>query len=54
MRRSQGYTLWLSPKALAPLTSYLRGIGVKIRKRTPPLSPIKALLSRYRDCLVGT
>ena len=27
-RRSQGYVQWLSPKALAPLTGYLRGIGV--------------------------
>src|SRR5471030_1397610 len=27
-RRAAGYRLWLSPKALAPLMVYLRGIGV--------------------------
>ena len=53
-RRSQGYTLWLSPKALAPLTSYLRGIGVTVCEHTPALSPSEALLSHYREYLVGT
>ncbi|MFN8821100.1 MAG: site-specific integrase [Betaproteobacteria bacterium] len=53
-RRSQGYTLWLSPKALAPLTSYLRGSGVAVCEHAPALSPIEALLSRYREYLVGT
>jgi integrase len=53
-RRSQGYTLWLSPKALAPLTSYLRSIGVTIVEPEPALGPIEALLLRYREYLVGT
>ena len=53
-RRSQGYTLWLSPKALAPLTSYLRGIGVTVCEHAPALSPIETLLSRYREYLIGT
>jgi integrase/recombinase XerD len=27
-RRAQGYTLWLSPKAVVPMLDYLRGLGV--------------------------
>src|SRR5436190_7263960 len=27
-RRAEGYTLWLSPKAMVPMLGYLRGIGV--------------------------
>ena len=27
-RRAEGYTLWLSPKAMVPVLGYLRGIGV--------------------------
>ena len=54
VRRSQGYTLWLSPKALAPLASYLRSIGVTIGEHEPALGPIEALLARYREYLVGT
>jgi integrase/recombinase XerD len=27
-RRAVGYRLWLSPKALSPLLTYLRGLGV--------------------------
>src|SRR5439155_17089814 len=27
-RRAEGYTLWLSPKAMAPVLAYLRGLDV--------------------------
>jgi integrase/recombinase XerD len=52
-RRAAGYTLYLSPKALAPLLGYLRGVGA-----VPPLpgrapgSAAEALLDRYRLYLV--
>lgn len=36
-RRAEGYTLWLSPKALAPLLGFLRGIGVV------PVAPVRAV-----------
>ncbi|WP_204805605.1 tyrosine-type recombinase/integrase [Mycobacterium riyadhense] len=53
-RRQAGYRLWLSPRALAPLLTYLRGLGV-----LPPVSapgavdPVDALLARYRAFLLG-
>jgi site-specific recombinase XerD len=53
-RHSQGYTLWLSPKALVPLIDYLRGIGVTIREPRPEPGPTESLLARYREYLLGT
>jgi len=53
-RRSQGYTLWLSPKALAPLVGYLRGIGFAVSAPKAALSPTEALLARYRRYLLDT
>ena len=47
------YVLWLSPKALAPLMTHLRGRGVSGPE--PDLvvtDPVELLLSRYRDYLV--
>jgi site-specific recombinase XerD len=51
-RRSQGYTLWLSPKALAPLVGYMRGLGFALPAPKAVLSPAEALLARYRRYLV--
>jgi len=51
-RRSQGYTLWLSPKALAPLVGYLRGLGFVVPEVKPALSPAEALLACYRRYLL--
>ena len=51
-RRSQGYTLWLSPKALAPLVGYMRGLGFAPPAPKAVLSPTEALLARYRSYLV--
>jgi integrase/recombinase XerD len=50
-RRDAGYTNYRSVKALAPLLGYLRGLGA-----TPPappvvLTPLEALLERYRGYL---
>ncbi len=52
-RRSQGYTLWLSSKALAPLMAYLRGLGVVPPVPEAMLSPAEALLARYRGYLLA-
>jgi hypothetical protein len=52
-RRTEGYTLWLSPKALAPLMTYLRGVGVAPPVPAPDLSPQEALLARYRSFLIS-
>jgi integrase/recombinase XerD len=51
-RRSQGYTLWLSPKALAPLVGYLRGLGFVVPEAKAALSPTETLLARYRRYLL--
>src|ERR1700682_3246340 len=51
-RRAAGYTRLCSPRALAPLLAYLRGLGVA----PPPgiafaVTPIDELLERYRAYL---
>jgi site-specific recombinase XerD len=51
-RRSQGYTLWLSPKALVPFVGYLRRLGVAAPVATAAFSPTEALLARYRKYLL--
>ena len=52
-RRAEGYTLWLSTKAMAPLLGYLRDLGVP---QTPspvaPATPAEDLLERYRCYLI--
>lgn len=53
-RRSQGYTLWLSPKALVPLIDYLRGIGMTNCEPKSGPDPAELLLARYREYLLGT
>jgi len=53
-RRSQGYTLWLSSKALAPLVGYLRRLGFALLVPKAALSPTEALLARYRSYLLDT
>jgi site-specific recombinase XerD len=53
-RRAEGYTLWLSTKAMAPLLAYLRGLGVAAQTPSPeePVTPAEALLQRYRCYLI--
>ncbi|HEX9497844.1 MAG TPA: site-specific integrase [Mycobacterium sp.] len=52
-RRDAGYRLWLSPKALSPLLSYLRGLGVVPAEPEPqPGGAAQELLVRYRGYLV--
>lgn len=52
-RRAEGYTLWLSPKAMAPVLAYLRGLDVV---PTPgpvgPATPAEQLMEHYRAYLV--
>lgn len=52
-RRAEGYTLWLSTKAMTPLLGCLRGLGVE---QTPspvvPATPVERLLERYRCYLI--
>ncbi len=52
-RRAAGYTLWLSRKALAPLLQYLRGIGAAPTEPVLVLSPMEAMLARYREYLTS-
>lgn len=48
-RRAEGYTLWLSTSAMAPLLAYLRGLGVApTPSPVDPETPAEALLERYR------
>jgi integrase/recombinase XerD len=52
-RRAEGYTLWLSTKAVAPVLAYLRGLDVV---PTPgpvgPATPAEQLMEHYRAYLV--
>jgi len=51
-RRAEGYVLWLSPKALAPLLDYLRRLGVVPVPASAPVTAAEALLGRYQRYLV--
>jgi site-specific recombinase XerD len=51
-RRAEGYVLWLSPKALAPLLGWLRRLGVSPRPAPAPVTPAEELLGRYQHYLV--
>jgi site-specific recombinase XerD len=52
-RRRQGYTLWLSRKAMVPMLAYLRSLGaVPGPEVLPPATPADAALDAYRDYLV--
>jgi integrase/recombinase XerD len=51
-RRAEGYVLWLSPKALAPLLGYLRRLGVTPEPVPAPVTPAEALLGRYQRYLI--
>jgi integrase/recombinase XerD len=52
-RRAEGYTLWLSTKAMAPMLDFLRGLGV-VSTPTPtaPATEAEQLQERYRAYLV--
>ena len=52
-RRAEGYTLWLSPKAMVPVVGYLCGIGV-LATPVPaaPATPAEKLTAHYRTYLV--
>lgn len=52
-RRAEGYTMWLSPKAMIPMLGYLRGIGV-VATPVPaaPSTPAAELIETYRIYLV--
>ncbi len=52
-RRAEGYTLWLSTKAMAPLLGYLRDFGVaKTPSPVDAATPAEYLLERYRCYLI--
>lgn len=53
-RCSQGYTLWLSAKALAPFVGYLRDLGLAVPEAKTPLSATETLLVRYHRYLLDT
>ena len=53
-RRAAGYTAYLTPKALAPLLGYLRGMGVAPEAQiAAPATHAEALLERYRRYLLA-
>ena len=52
-RRSEGYVLWFSRKALAPLVAYLREREVLPPATQAPLNATGELLARYRGYLVS-
>ncbi|MHC4827682.1 MAG: tyrosine-type recombinase/integrase [Planctomycetota bacterium] len=52
-RRAEGYTLWLSTKAMTPLLGYLRALGMApTPSPVDPPTPVEALLERYRCYLI--
>lgn len=51
-RRAEGYVMWLSPQALAPLLGFLRRLGVVPPPAPAPVTSAEALLGRYRRCPV--
>jgi integrase/recombinase XerD len=52
-RRAEGYTLWLSTKAMAPVVAYLRGLGaIPMPDPVGPTTPVAGLLELYRAYLV--
>ncbi|MGH8152714.1 MAG: tyrosine-type recombinase/integrase [Rhodanobacteraceae bacterium] len=53
-RRSQGYVLWLSPKALAPFMGYLRGLGLAPTESAATPSPVEQALERFQNYLLET
>jgi integrase/recombinase XerD len=52
-RRADGYTLWLSRKALGPLLAYLRELGVAPTEPVVVPTPLEAVLDRYRAYLTA-
>ncbi len=50
-RRRQGYTQFLSPRALGPLLGYLRGVGVVVRPAVVVETPTDRLLREYAEYL---
>lgn len=53
-RRAQGFTLWLSPRALMPFLGYLRDCGFALPVPQSEVSPTEELLARYRSYLLET
>jgi len=52
-RRAEGYTLWLSSKAMAPMLDFLRGLGVvPTPAATVPATEAERLQQIYRTFLV--
>jgi integrase/recombinase XerD len=52
-RRAQGYKCWLSVRGLAPLLTYLRGLGVTpVAVEVVAAGPLEELIERYRRYLV--
>ena len=53
-RRAAGYTAYRTPKALAPLLAYLRGLGVApLEEIIAPAGPAEALAERFRGYLLA-
>lgn len=53
-RRSHGYVLWLSAKALAPFMGYLRGLGLGPTEPVATPSPVERALQQFQHYLLET
>lgn len=51
-RRAAGYTLWLSPKGVAPLLAHLRGMGALPAPAPPQTTSVDELLVEFRHYLL--
>lgn len=53
-RREAGYTLWLSPKGVAPVVGYLRGLGVvPLPEPVVAVTAAECCLEQFRAYLLG-
>lgn len=51
-RRAAGYTNYRTARALCPLLTFLRGVGVEPPRTVAALTPVDVLLERYRHYLI--
>ncbi len=53
VRRAEGYSLYRSPLALAPLLDYLESVGVDVPRAVAEPTPVDVLVERYENYLTG-
>ncbi len=53
VRRAEGYSLYRSPLALAPLLDHLESVGVVVPRAVEEPTPVDVLVERYENYLTG-